>query len=344
MRSVASTALALAALATGSPQPHGGVAAPSAGASRPAAEANLAKQTFTYKTIGQTAVKADVYRLPRDGVRPVVVWIHPGALIAGSRDMLPVDERDRLLAAGLIVVAVDYRLAPETKFPDILRDIEDAHRWVRDSGPALFGADAKRVATVGASAGGYLALMAGARVQPRLKAVVSLYGYGDVAGTWYSRPDRFYSALPRVTKEEAYRAVGHGELSEGSWRDRNAFYVYCRQNGLWPRAVVGLDPDTDAAKYAAYSPERLATPEFPPTLLLHGDRDVDVPFQMSERMAAVLARQHVEHDLIRMEGFNHTFDVFATYPPQGAPTRLSQPKVVEAFDGIVSFLVKHLGS
>ena len=64
---------------------------------------------------------------------------------------------------------------------------------------------------------------------------------------------------------------------------------------------------------------------------------------MSERMAAVLARQRVEHDFIRMENLNHAFDVFATYPPDAAPTGLSQPKVSDAFDRTVAFLLKHLG-
>jgi dipeptidyl aminopeptidase/acylaminoacyl peptidase len=64
------------------------------------------------------------------------------------------------------------------------------------------------------------------------------------------------------------------------------------------------------------------TPAYPPTLLLHGDRDVDVPFEMSERMAAVFEYQRVEHDLYRLEGFNHAFDVFPDFPPQGPPSRV----------------------
>ena len=303
----------------------------------------FAMQTLTYKTVGGISIKADVYRATGNDLRPIVVWIHPGALIGGSRGMLPPDELDRLLRARFVVVAIDYRLAPETKLPQILLDIEDAHRWVREKGAALFQGDPNRVATVGASAGGYLALMAGARIQPRLKAIVSFYGYGDVAGEWYSRPDRFYLTLPRVPRDDAYRGVGRGELTEGAMRDRNAFYVYLRQNGLWPREVVGFDPETEASKYLPFSAERLVTPAYPPTLLLHGDRDVDVPFKMSERMAAALAQQGVEHRLVRMEGFNHAFDVFSTYPPQGAPTGLSRPEVAEAFDAVVSFLTEHLG-
>jgi acetyl esterase/lipase len=302
------------------------------------------RQTLVYKTIDKTAIKADIYRLAGDEPRPVIVWIHPGSLIMGSRGMLPEDERERFLKAGYVVVAIDYRLAPETKLPEILKDIDDAHRWVRETGSTLFHIDPERVATVGASGGAYLALMAGARVQPPLRAVVSFYGYGDVAGSWYSRPDPFYLTQPRIAKVDAYKTVGTQELSESPATARGAFYTYCRQNGLWPREVVGLDPDTDAERLAAYSPERLATPAYPPTLLLHGDRDVDVPFEMSERMADALKRQGVAHSLYRLEGLNHAFDVFPVFPPQGPPSGgLKTPAVAKAFEAVIAFLDKYLG-
>ncbi|MFT3870402.1 MAG: alpha/beta hydrolase [Nibricoccus sp.] len=306
-----------------------------------AAEPPYAKQTFTYKTVGSMAIKADVYRPPGEGLRPIIVWIHPGGLIMGSRAMLLLDECERFLRAGFIVVAIDYRLAPETKLPEILADIADAFKWVRGAGATLFDGDPKRVVAVGSSAGGYLALMAGARVQPRLNAIVSFYGYGDIGGEWYNRPSPFYATLPRVSHQDAHRAIGVKEISEAPVRERNAFYIYCRQNGSWPYEVVGPLPNAGPAPYAAFSVERLVTKDFPPTLLLHGDQDVDVPFEMSERMAAKLAEHRVEHRFIRMEGFNHAFDVFPSYPPEGPPVGLSRPKVAEAFEGVVSFLVKH---
>ncbi len=305
-------------------------------------EPRLPKQTFIYKSVANTAIKADVYRLAGDDPRPVIVWIHPGGLIMGSREMLPADERERFRDAGFVVVAIDYRLAPETKLPEILKDVEDALRWVREEGPRLFQVNPNRIAAVGASAGGYLALMAGARVRPALQAVVSFYGYGDIAGEWYSRPSPFYRKQRRVTRADAYRSVGTRVISESPPTTRNDFYIYCRQNGLWPREVVGFNPTTSSETLASYSPERLVTPAYPATLLLHGDKDVDVPFQMSERMAAVFKRQGVVHQLYRLEGFNHAFDVFSDYPPQGPPTGLNRPKVAEAFEVVLSFLTKQV--
>jgi acetyl esterase/lipase len=74
------------------------------------------KQTFVYKRVDNIAIKADVYRLAGDDRRPVIVWIHPGGLIMGSREMLPADERERFRDTGFVVAAIDYRLARRQNF------------------------------------------------------------------------------------------------------------------------------------------------------------------------------------------------------------------------------------
>src|SRR5437660_1618353 len=89
---------------------------------------------------------------------------------------------------------------------------EDRH-VARDKRPGLFHIDPKKIAVMGGSAGGYLTLTSGFRVKPRPAALVSFWGYGDIAGAWYSRPDPFYSKLPAVPKEEAYAAVGREVIS-----------------------------------------------------------------------------------------------------------------------------------
>ena len=120
-----------------------------------------------------------------------------GRLIVGSRDVLdfaPLREQlNRYLKAGYTVVSIDYRLAPETKLDGIIEDLKDAFKWVRAKGPAEFRIDPDRLAVVGGSAGGYLTLMSGFCVEPRPKALVSFYGYGDIIGDWNKRPDKHYS-------------------------------------------------------------------------------------------------------------------------------------------------------
>lgn len=141
-----------------------------------------AKTTYTYKTVGDLHIQADVYRLPADEIRPAILWIHGGALIWGSRCWLDPVQVDNYVDAGYTVIALDYRLAPQVKLNQILEDLDDAYSWVRSEGPQLFRIDPSRIAVVGLSAGGYLTLMAGFRLSPRPATLVSCYGYGDIAG------------------------------------------------------------------------------------------------------------------------------------------------------------------
>jgi len=192
--------------------------------------------------------------------------------------------------------------------PLILEDVQDAFTWLREHGSSRWNLDVERLAVMGGSAGGYLTLTTGYRVQPRPKALVSFWGYGDLIGQWYSRP----SPHPRhhrvqMTRDEAEQQVSGPPVADSRDRqgDGGAFYQYCRQHGLWPRAVSGWDPDEEPEKFFPYMPVRNVTAEFPPTLLIHGTEDTDVPFEQSQLMAQQLARHGVEHKLISVTGAEH---------------------------------------
>ncbi len=264
--------------------------------------------TYVYKRVGNLEIKADVYRLGGEGIRPVVVWIHGGALIMGHREWTDGRLKDMLLDAGYVLVSIDYRLAPETKLPNIIEDLEDAYSWVYERGPDLFNVDTSRIAVMGSSAGGYLTLTTGFRAKPRPSALVSFYGYGDLVGDWYSSP----SPHPRhhqvkMSKEEAYRQVSGPPISDS--RDRSgeggAFYQFCRQHGIWPEAVSGWDPHEEKEKFFPYMPIKNVTAEYPPTLLIHGTADTDVPYEQSLMMSGQLKSQGVEHKLITIPDAEH---------------------------------------
>ncbi len=264
--------------------------------------------THVYKQAGSLEIKADVHRPDDDISRPVVVWIHGGALIMGHRASVPRRVRRMMLDAGFLIVSIDYRLAPETKLPAIIEDIEDAFAWVRASGASLFGADVGRIAVMGGSAGGYLTLTSGYRVRPRPDVLVSFWGYGDLIGDWYSQPSphaRHHHV--RMTREEAFHQVSGPPISDSRNRQGNggAFYQHCRQHGIWPKAVSGWDPRDEAAKFNPFMPVKNVTSDYPPTLLIHGDQDTDVPYEQSVMMAAELRKHGVEHKLITIPGGEH---------------------------------------
>lgn len=98
-----------------------------------------------------------------------------------------------------------------------------------------FGIDRGRIATGGASAGDYLTQMTGLCLNPRPRALVSWFGYGDIVGPWYSQADEFYRRQPLVSRQDALATVGTAPISdppEGNQREK--FYFYCRQTGFGP--------------------------------------------------------------------------------------------------------------
>jgi acetyl esterase/lipase len=265
-------------------------------------------QTYTYKQVGDLQIKADVYRADDETVRPVVVWIHGGALIVGGRGGIDARVKKMFLDAGYALVSIDYRLAPETKLPAILEDVEDAFRWIREKGPELFHIDAGKIAVLGGSAGGYLTLATGHRVQPRPTVLVSFWGYGDLIGDWYSQPSphpRHQS--PKLTEDQARQQVSGPPIANGSDRKGNggAFYQFCRQRGIWPQEVSGWDPHKEAEKFYPYMPIKNVTSLYPPTLLIHGTKDTDVPYEQSVLMADQFRRSGVDHAFITIPGGEH---------------------------------------
>ena len=246
------------------------------------------KTTVAYREIDGHKILADVYRPQDTTIRPVIVWIHGGALITGNRDLEKPEDITRLLLAfakaggalimddrdlekpedillafakarGCAVVSIDYRLAPETKLPDIISDIEEAFRWLAGDGAKQFHLDPRRIVVVGESAGGYLTLVTGYRVRPKPKALVALYGYGDLIGDWSSKPNPYpYYNLRKISREEAESQTDGTVISDSDERkgEGSSIYMYYRQNGLWPEEVSGLARSTIADQITPFEPIR----------------------------------------------------------------------------------------
>ena len=295
----------------------------------------IKKTTAVYKKVGDLQIKADVYRPDNDNVLPVVVWIHGGALIMGNRD--GVSGRIKKWAAenNSALVSIDYRLAPETKLPAIIEDVEDAFKWIRGDGATRFKLDKNRIVVSGGSAGGYLTLTVGFRVKPRVQGLIAFWGYGGLVGDWYSKPSphaRHKGA--KLTKAAAWKKVNGPPISDSRDRKGNggSFYQYCRRQGSWPAAVSGgWDPIKHPEKFYPYMPVKNVTKDFPETLMIHGTEDTDVPHEESAMMARELKRYGVKHRLISVVGGEHGL---------GGGERA---KINAAYDASLEFLAQKIG-
>ena len=125
---------------------------------------------------GQVPVR--IYRPDGSGPFPILVWFHGGGWVVGDLEIADATARHLAVSASCVVVSVDYRLAPETKFPGPAEDCYSATQWAAQNASSVNG-DPARIAVGGDSAGGNLAaavcLMARDRQGPSLAFQLLVY-------------------------------------------------------------------------------------------------------------------------------------------------------------------------
>jgi len=290
---------------------------------------------IVYKHADNVDIALDVYEPPGEAPRPAMLYFHGGALMRGSKRMNDM-HRDRFINWGYALVSANYRLAPEAKWPAFRDDMLDAHRWVLNNA-AEYNIDPQRIGVFGDSAGGYLSLLLGALARPRPRVVVPFSGYGDVAGPWYSEPDAFYLSRKSEDPDKVRKSISATVLTECADALKGAFYRYCRQHGLWPKEVIGFHPSERPDIFEQACPERLVTPDYPPTFLMHGTNDTDVPFARAESMYDALQRNGVESALAAIEGGPHgCIHKQVNWPGP------DEPQVSAALNDLREFLESHL--
>ncbi len=166
-----------------------------------------------YLDDGNPAHRLDVYRPSDiDGVLPVVINIHGGGLVMGSKEF------NRHFCAvlskiGFVVFSLEYRLVPEVTVYDQLRDVASAMDFVQENA-AEYGADPSKAFLVGDSGGAYLALYTAAIQRnskvARAAAVVPtslrIQRMALISGMFYTtRPDKIGLFLPKLFYGDDYK-------------------------------------------------------------------------------------------------------------------------------------------
>jgi acetyl esterase len=159
--------------------------------------------------------------VPKDSPQPALIYFHGGGWVIG--DLESHDQVCRALANATpsIVVSVDYRLAPEHKFPAAAEDAISATRWIA-ANSARLGIDAGRIAVGGDSAGGNLAAVVSLDARdrgPRLVQQVLVYPATDMRMDWPSA-ERHATQLP-LTRAAMDWFIAHylrSAADEADWR------------------------------------------------------------------------------------------------------------------------------
>lgn len=231
--------------------------------------------------------RLDVYHhRERPAGAPVLLQVHGGAWMLGSKDQQGIPLMLHLASQGWVCVAINYRLSPRATFPDHVVDVKRAIAWIR-ANVAEFGGDPGFVAITGGSAGGHLAALAALTPgvdewQPGFEgedtsvaACVPLYGVYDFTND---------------------SGAGRADME-----------------GFLARVVMKSRLADDRPRWEAASPLFRVNADAPPFFVIHGRNDSLVPVRQA-RVFVDRLREVSRNPVVYAElpGAQHAFEVFAS--------------------------------
>jgi acetyl esterase/lipase len=233
------------------------------------------ERDITYCTSDGIALTLDMqYPLAMSQPAPIAVYVHGGSWSSGDKnDWHGMIDAPELLSRGYLVASVDYRHAPEWKFPTQIEDVKCAIRFLR-ANAARFNLDPNRIGAWGHSAGGHL---------------VSMLGTTDV-GAGFEGEGGYLDQSSRV--QAVVDMGGRADL-----------------RGMPADMAISVFGVTDPSVHllAHSSPITFVTQDDPPFLILHGEQDIVVPPGVSQELYDKLRAASVPAQLVMVKNADHNF-------------------------------------
>jgi acetyl esterase/lipase len=236
---------------------------------------------LVYRQVNGRSLRLDLY-LPEkeEGALPLVVWVHGGAWMAGSKE----NPRSALvlLSHGFAVASVSYRLSQVATFPAQIEDCKAAIRWLRAHAPE-YKINRDRIGVWGPSAGGHLAALLGTSGHQKEWDVGELLEFSSAVQAvcdWFGPTDF-------LRMDDQPGAMVH--LSANSPESR----------------LIGGDVREQPGRVAAANPITFITESCPPFLILHGREDRTVIPSQSALLHEALQKAGVSSRLILLDDAGH---------------------------------------
>jgi acetyl esterase/lipase len=255
------------------------------------------KQDVIYGRKFGTALTMDVFTPKHDAKGIGVIVAISGGFFSSHEAILPALIQP-LTNRGYTAFAVVHGSQPRYTIPEIIQDMNRAVRFIRFHATD-YGIDPDQIGAAGASAGGHLALMLGTagapgnlqakdpvdRVSSRVQAVACFFPPTDFLNYGKTGNEKVYP----MDHDPRFRAAfDYRELD--------------KQTMLW---VPITDPKRLREIAHDISPIAHVTKDDPPTLIIHGDKDLLVPLQQSERIVDEFKKAGVETRLVVKKGAAH---------------------------------------
>lgn len=234
---------------------------------------------------------------------PAVLWIHGGGWEAGDKNAHI--NAEFLANAGFVAATLSYRLSSTAPFPAAVEDCKCAIRFLR-ANAQTYGIDPERIGAAGSSAGGHLAeLLATA---DRRAGLEGDGGWQEVsshvqAAASYFGPSDLMAQFPSDTVPVIVKFL------QGSRKEK---------------------PDS----YREASPIFYVSKGDAPLLLVHGEKDADVPFDQSVRLAGAYRRLGLKVEFIAVKNAGHDFQHVGNDP--------IEPSVEEVHEKTIEFFRRYL--
>lgn len=261
----------------------------------------------TYCMMNGTPVAMDIYYPATDtGPWPVVIIVHGGAWITGDKaTSASLAIQPGLTKRGLLVVSINYRLAPAFHWPAMVEDAKCAVRSLR-AHASEYNLDPNRIAIEGDSVGGQIAL---------------LVGLTDQTVGWDVGPYLDYSSQVQAVVD----FFGPTDLTDSSLYDlvskrgKNAFY----------------DLSYNSPELIKASPITYVKRDAPPIFIAHGNLDLTVRFAQSQLFYDKMKALGAPIQLVEMKNGVHSF---------GEVYYQVSPSYDEVYAMSVDFLANHLAT
>jgi acetyl esterase len=251
----------------------------------PAAHYEVTTSDVEYRREGDEPLLARIYRPEGPGPFPMLLDVHGGAWTMSDRTGN--EPMDRALAeSGLVVAAVDFRLAPQHPYPASLADVNYATRWLK-AHAGEFGGDPRHLGGLGSSSGGHQVMLSAMRPRDPRYAAIPLAEAPDadaslayVVACWpiLDPFHRYFFAQQTGRQELAKRTEGFF-LTQEAMREGN------------PQIIL----------------DRGEQVELPPTILLQGTADNNLTMAMSLRFVATYRLAGGEAELEQFPDMPHSF-------------------------------------
>ena len=254
----------------------------------PSARFDVETSDVVYRQDGNTSWQASIYQPKGEGPFPGLLDVHGGAWNRGDRAADRVMNQ-ALAASGIVVAAIDFRLAPDHTYPAQVVDTNYAIRWFKAHAQD-FNVDSQSIGAMGCSSGGHTVMLSAMRPNDSRYAALPLPEHGQVdASLQYLLC--CWPVLDPYARYVYAKGAGEARLQASS----EAYF---------------LNDETMHEGNCQEILERGEEVKLPPTILIQGTNDSNVPLSIPQRFdeAYRKAGGHLELEMFRdmVHGFGNT--------------------------------------